>query len=81
MQVQLTSEQAKSLKEVATTRGLSVAALVRESVDRYLEQSRYLEPTHEELMQRVLALAGKGASGHSDISERHDDYLAEAYAE
>jgi excisionase family DNA binding protein len=30
---------------------------------------------------KLLALMGIGASGHSDISERHDEYLTEIYAE
>jgi len=39
------------------------------------------KPSRQELMRRALEVAGKYRSGHHDIAERHDDYLAEAYLE
>ncbi|MBU0611611.1 MAG: ribbon-helix-helix domain-containing protein [Armatimonadetes bacterium] len=81
-QVQLTDEQAPRLKRLAGRQKRSLAAVIREAVDQYLRQhAADPEPTREELIERSIALGGKYRSGHSDISERHDDYLAEIYAD
>ena len=53
-----------------------MAELIRESVDQYVERA---SPDRVELMKRALEAFGKFHSGHSDISERHDDYLAEDF--
>ncbi len=79
MQIQLTKEQAVALKHLAAERGMSQAALAREGVEHVLHQNA--PQTDEALRERARAVAGIGASGCDDISERHDDYLAGAYAE
>ena len=78
--IRLTENQVRDLKAIAVSRGMSVSALVRESLDLYLGRDGR-NPRQEDRIGRVRALAGKGSSGRSDISERHDDYLAEAFAE
>ena len=77
-QIQLTEEQATKLKRVAADRGVSMAEVVREAVDRIPDRD-----DRAERWARALAAVGKGhdRDGATDVSIRHDDYLAEAYAE
>jgi hypothetical protein len=75
-QISLTSAQARELRRLARKRGTSMAALIREAVDR-----TYGGGTADEARwQRALESVGGFRSGRSDVSERHDDDLAEAYA-
>lgn len=77
-QISLTEDQARRLRRVASRRGVSMAAVIRDAIDRVIPASS------DEQIQRIdraLALAGKFDSGLSDVSERHDDYLAEALAD
>jgi Arc/MetJ-type ribon-helix-helix transcriptional regulator len=71
-QIQLTEEQARRLKRRAAQRGVSMATVIRQAVDRVLA-----DDDRESKRQRALSAAGKFRSGRSDIAERHDDYLAE----
>jgi hypothetical protein len=73
-QVQLTEEQASALKRLAAERGVSMATLVREGVDRVVG-----EDTWEAKRRRALAVVGKYRSGHTDIARHHDKYLAEDF--
>jgi hypothetical protein len=78
-QIQLTEEQSLRLKEMAAEQNVSMAALIRQSVDRFLETSGEL--SREEKYQKLLSLAGKYASGASDLAENHDEYLDEIYGD
>ena len=78
-QIQLTEEQAQWLKQLAAHEGLSMATLARRSVDRYVQVHERSDA--ETRKARALAVVGKYASQHSDISQEHDRYLAELYAE
>lgn len=78
-QIQLTEVQASRLQSLAAERHVSVASLIRDSVDNLLEYE-YAVP-REELIKRSLEVAGRFHSEKGDISEHHDDYLAEAYGE
>jgi hypothetical protein len=76
-QIQLTESQSRSLKEIAVQEQTSIAELIRQAVNYWL---RSVSPTSlEERKQRALEIVGQFHSGKSDISEQHDDYLAEAY--
>jgi len=79
MQAQLTARQLAALREIATERGVSVAALIREGVDAVIE--RRAKPSREELVRRALAVAGKYSSGVPDLAVNHDEYLDEGYRE
>lgn len=74
-QVQLTEEQAARLRRTAAERGVSMAALIREAVEK-------LSPVGSEdaRWDRALAAVGSGASGSSDVSADHDRHLAQAFA-
>lgn len=78
-QIQLTEEQARRLKRYAADQGVSVAEVIRRSIDAYA-RSDYQRDT-EQRRQRALAVVGKYASEPNDTSVNHDYYLAEAYSE
>ena len=77
-QVQLTEAQARELKELAHREKVSVAELTRRALDYWL-QSRNEMPDIES-KRRALAVVGRFHSDRTDVSERHDDYLIEAYS-
>jgi Arc/MetJ-type ribon-helix-helix transcriptional regulator len=72
-QIQLREDQVRRLKRRAAQRGVSMAELIREAVDRSLASDDL-----EARWQRALSVAGKFRSGRSDISENHDEYFVEA---
>ena len=76
-QIQLTEDQARKLKEMASERGVSVAELVREGVSDLIKDSGRVDAT--ERINRAMQIAGKFRSRKSDISNKHDRYLADAY--
>ena len=76
-QIQLREEQARMLKKLAAARGVSVATLVRQSVDELLRHSTSVG--EEERRQRAIAAAGRFRSGESDVSSEHDRHLVEAF--
>lgn len=73
-QVQLYGMQAEALRYMARERGVSVAELVRQAVDAFIREAQ-----RQEQYQRALSVMGKFSSGLPDVSERHDDYLAEDF--
>jgi len=76
-QIQLTEEQMKAIKRIATARHLSVAELIRRAVDLVIKSSMTVEP--EERQKRALEIVGKFRSGRRDTSKKHDAYLAQNY--
>jgi len=73
-QIQLTEKQAKALKALAAKTGVSMAELVRRGVDEVL---RSPQVDDDERWKRARAAVGGFRSGHGDIAENHDRYLAE----
>lgn len=78
-QIQLTDGQAEAVKKVALDQKISVAEFIRKALDDALLRRGVRD--REEVRRRAIAAVGGFHSGESDIAERHDDYLAEAYAE
>jgi predicted DNA-binding protein len=78
-QVQLSEEQAGALRRLAAERGVSMAEIVRQSVEAYLRDSRPVSAS--EARERALGLIGAIREGPADISARHDEYAAEAFEE
>ncbi len=76
-QIQLTEEQAKALKKLASSRHLSIAELIRQGVDVVLRSNVLIDA--EEKRKRAIAIAGRFRSGKRDVSKEHDKYLAEAF--
>lgn len=77
-QVQLTNEQVGKLKALAITYDVSMAELIRRSVDDFLAARRPLDTG--ERKRHALAVIGRFHSGLSDVSVNHDRYLADVYA-
>jgi len=75
-QIQIEEDQIKWLRDKARERGVSVSQLIREGVDFY---RKYEDRFPENQKMKALAAIGRYASGISDISEKHDDYLTKAY--
>jgi len=61
---------------MAQVEGIPMAELVRRGVDKILKSSVAI--SEEELRQSALEIAGRFHSGKKDLSDKHDDYLAEA---
>jgi len=80
MQIQLTDQQLSLLRHEAAERGTSVAALVRDAVDRALKRPAR-GASLEERKRRAIAAAGRFHSGLGDVSARHDDYFADSIEE
>lgn len=78
-QIQLEEAQYRALKERAARQRTSMAELIRRAVRAWLETST--EMSEQERRRRALAVIGQFHSGLSDVAERHDEYLAEAYGE
>ena len=78
-QIQLTEEQSQQLKRLARVEDVSVAELIRRSVDQFLQT--HIDVPYEERKRRALEIVGKYASDAGDTSVDHDRYLAEIYAE
>ena len=72
-QISLTPAQARELRRLARQRGTSMAALIRDAVDR-----TYGGGDEEARWRRALDSVGGYQSDRSDVSERHDDFLADA---
>lgn len=77
-QIQLTKEQSRRLREEAGRSGRSVAEVIRQSVDRYLEQGAASQASAVSRLS-ALEVSGRFRSGRSDIAVKHDDYLDESY--
>lgn len=73
-QISLTARQARELRRLARARGTSMAALIREAVDR-----TYGGADEEARWRRALDAIGGFRSDRSDVSERHDDALTDAF--
>lgn len=76
-QIQLTEEQARALKRLASRKHVSLAALVRAGVDEVLRSEGAITDT--ERRRRAVKAAGRFRSGRRDLSERHDEQLVESF--
>jgi predicted DNA-binding ribbon-helix-helix protein len=74
-QIQLTENQARILKKMAEQRRVSMAELIRRSVDQMIRFPVSGNP--EEKKKKAIEAAGQFSSGRRNISRRHDGYLSE----
>jgi hypothetical protein len=70
IQVYLRPEQIESLRAISERRKVSIAELVRQGVDRVLEDV----PVEEDPLWNIIGIMD---SGPNDLAENHDRYLAE----
>lgn len=77
-QVQLTEEQLRRLRQLARQEDVSVAELVRRSVDCLLDSA---SPDRAELYERAAEYVGRfrDSEGAADVATDHDRYLEDAY--
>lgn len=77
-QIQLTEEQHRLLRSAAHREGVSIAEVVRRCVVRFFQHE---DPDRKELYARAADLVGKFDDPHeaTDLAERHDEYLDEAF--
>lgn len=76
-QISLTPEQATRLRALARRRGTSMAALIREAVDRVHPADG---STGAGRWTRALSVVGAFASGDTDVATEHDRYLEDAFS-
>jgi hypothetical protein len=75
-QIQLSEREAEAVKRLARERSVSMAAVIRDAVDRYLE--RESGASLSERWRRSVTAVGGFRSGVADLSQRHDDEFAAA---
>jgi Arc/MetJ-type ribon-helix-helix transcriptional regulator len=77
-QIQLTEEQAAKLKRLAAARDVSMAEVIRDAVDRLADRDG-----RAERLALAVSVLGKfhDIAGKTDVSVRHDEYLAEILEE
>lgn len=76
-QIQLTESQVRTLKRMAADRGVSVAELIRQSIENFFRSAGSQD--REEQRRRALSVAGRFRSGLQDLAAEHDRYLEDAY--
>ena len=76
-QIQLTEEQARKIKKIAASRGISMAEAIRAAVNEAIKSNA--GNAMEDKRQRALGIVGKFRSGKKDVSKKHDAYLTEAF--
>ncbi|OGP54628.1 MAG: CopG family transcriptional regulator [Deltaproteobacteria bacterium RBG_13_52_11] len=76
-QIQLTDEQARAIKRIASAKGVSVAEVIRRAVEGVIKSSPKADMA--ERQKRALDIVGRFKSGKRDVSKRHDAYLTDAY--
>jgi hypothetical protein len=73
IQVYLRQDQIEPLRAEAARRGVSLAELVRQGMDRLLAEV----PVEEDPLWKIVGIMD---SGMGDLAENHDKYLTEIYA-
>ncbi len=73
-QISLTDEQMRRLRIEARRRGVPIAAVVRDAVDRAVPGG---PNSRHEAFARALAAAGRFNSGVGDVAARHDEIAGE----
>jgi len=79
-QVQLTEHQVKVLKKWAAAKNISLAEMIRLSLDQVIQSQPAPGADERDRRQRAIAAAGKFSSEEGDLSIQHDRYFAEEHA-
>ena len=69
IQIYIEPRQDNVLGVLSKRKGISKAAIIRESVEKYLRGL----PVEEDA---AMGIVGLGSSGKGDLSDKHDRYLA-----
>ena len=78
-QIQITEEQAATLRAMSAECRRPIAELIRAGIDSFLRKEAGMSREHKRA--RARSAAGRFASSHSDVSAEHDRYLAEAFSQ
>lgn len=70
IQIYIESQQDDVLEMLSKKRGLSKAGIIRQSLEKFLKEL----PVEED---PALGLVGLGRSGKRNLSDQHDQYLAQ----
>ena len=77
-QIQITETQMRTLKSLSIIRGVSMAELIRNSIDEFVQKVGVVDDAEQR--RRALQASGRYSSGRSDIAASHDEYLEEAFS-
>ena len=77
-QIQLTKKQMERLKEYAAHKGVSLAEIIRRSVDLFFKIENEREEK-DKLYLKARETAGKYDSRITDLAKNHDRYLQENF--
>jgi len=77
IQIRLTEAQYFKLKNLSASLNTSMAELIRQAVDAFLNTSPDID--RDERKRRAIAAAGQFHSGLGDLATEHDRYLNGAY--
>lgn len=69
IQIYIEPRQDNVLEVLSRKRGVSKAAIIRESIDKFLKEI----PVEKD---PAISLIGLGSSGKGDLSDKHDGYLS-----
>ena len=77
-QIQLTEKQMHRLRQAARARGVSLSEMIRQLVDRGIDEEL---PDRRSAYARAARHLGafQDLENAPDVGERHDDYLERAY--
>jgi hypothetical protein len=75
--IELTAEQEEALRRLAESSHRSVEDVIGEWVQKLVEESADID--WQIRKARALGAVGRFRSGHQNISEQHDQYLAEEF--
>jgi len=76
-QIQLTEEQAKTLKQIAARQNVSMAEVIRKAINQFAGTAAGTGTS--ERKQRALKAAGRFRSGIKDLASEHDKHLADTF--
>ncbi len=78
-QFQLDDDTYEALREAAHNRRTSMSAIARDILRQHLGECTHPEAVSGTDLLKKHPWIGMGKSGETDISIRHDDYLAEDF--
>jgi len=74
-QITLTEEQKRNLERLAAQEQVSMAELIRLSIDQFLKNRKI--PNSQEIRSRAIEAVGRLKDGPTDLSSEHDRYISE----
>ena len=76
-QIQLSKDQARSIKRMAAAQSISMAEVIRRAIDNLIRTER--RPSLDDVRNRALNAVGRFNVDTNDLSMNHDRHLIEAF--